>query len=238
GRVEVPGGLRGELHHQDRADAEVRGDDAADLGGGAEHLADPVEPRLVEPGGAHDGVQAVVEAPGQVVHDHAGQREVHDHVHTGLDEPVERLVVVDRRGQFQVVGIGHGLADGGAHPAPRAQHTHFDHSNAPRSNGPTAAVVIGCDRISAATARTPSMVTASLRARSSSTLVNSPYRSSSRPSQSMREPESSIAMSTPTWYIFFPRRSSASVMPSFAIRANSAMTRSRTSRAFSGPHPA
>ena len=82
-------GLRGEPHHQDGADGEVRHDQDAHvrmLGQPAAHLVQPV---LGEPRGADHHVQVLFDTPAQVVHDHAGVGEVDHHVTPG--QRVERV---------------------------------------------------------------------------------------------------------------------------------------------------
>ena len=54
--------LRGEAHHQDRADGEVGGDQHADAGRVGQPSAQLVEPAVVEAGRADDGVDAVLDA--------------------------------------------------------------------------------------------------------------------------------------------------------------------------------
>ncbi len=172
GRVEMLGGLRRELHHQHRADPEVRGDDRPDLRVRREDLAGGLQALRVETRDADHGVDTVLHAPGQVVHHGIGQREVHDHV--DAFELVEGLVAAHGRRQLHVAGGVHRLAHGLAHAAPCTEHTDLDHAKSFWSNGPTATVVIGCDRISAATARIWSAVTASMSAISRARLQCSP----------------------------------------------------------------
>ena len=72
-------GRRGEPHHQDRADREVRARSARrSPGESRQPAAQRVQPLLVEAGGADDGVDAVVDAELQVVHDDVGVGEVDD----------------------------------------------------------------------------------------------------------------------------------------------------------------
>ena len=71
-------GLGGEAHHQDGADGEVRGDQDTRLRGVGQPRAELVEAGVVEPGRAHHGMDAVVDAELEVVHHDVGVGEVHD----------------------------------------------------------------------------------------------------------------------------------------------------------------
>ena len=71
-------GCGGEAHHQHRADREVGRDQDPDPRGVGQRLAERVEPLVVEAGRADHAVQAVADAPAQVVHHHVGMGEVDD----------------------------------------------------------------------------------------------------------------------------------------------------------------
>ena len=81
-----------------------------------------VEPVVVEAGGADHGVDAVLDAELQVVHDHVGVGEVDDGLGAGGDQVVQRVVGVDPRDQL---GVGR-LVDRSAHLGPdlaqRSEH--------------------------------------------------------------------------------------------------------------------
>ena len=120
-RVEEPGRLPGELHHQHRADAEVRGDQHVP-GVSASQPRTVLEALLVEPAGAdHDG-DAVVEREPDVVQHRAGMGEVDDHLGAGVDQPRRRVALVEARDQRQVRGGLDRAAHLAAH-APRAPST-------------------------------------------------------------------------------------------------------------------
>ena len=92
-RLVERGGLGGEPHHQDRADGEVGGDQDAGARARVEPAPQPVQPLVVEAGGADDGVDAVPDAELQVVHHHVGVGEVDDDLGAGVDQ--RRRGVVD-----------------------------------------------------------------------------------------------------------------------------------------------
>ena len=125
-RLEERGGLRGEAHHQDRADGEVGGDQHADTRRVGEPGLELVEPGLVEAGRADDGVDAVLDAEAQVVHHHVGVGEVHDHLGARPGELLEVVAGVDRGHQLGVGGRLDGTADLRADLAAGAQHADPD----------------------------------------------------------------------------------------------------------------
>jgi hypothetical protein len=124
-RVEESGGLPGELHHQHRADAEVRGDEHLP-GSVVQPAAHLVEALLVEPAGAdHDG-DAVVQREPDVVQHRAGMGEVDHHLGAGLDQFGRLVALVETSDQLQVRGGLHRAAHLAAHAPPRSQHRHPD----------------------------------------------------------------------------------------------------------------
>ena len=158
-------------------------------GAAASHCATCAGPGVVEPGGADDGVQALADAPAQVVHDRARVGEVDHDVAAG-----QRVAVVAHIDARRPASC----------PAPPATAAHICVPMRPlapstptlimsamsassvassggrcqdsaaaklasSSNGPTTASALGRSRISAATRRTSSWVTASIEARISST---------------------------------------------------------------------
>src|SRR6478735_5022128 len=125
-RLEERRGLRGEAHHQDRADGEVGGDQHADTRGVGEPGLELVEPGLVEAGRADDGVDAVLDAEAQVVHHDVGVGEVHDHLGARPGELLEVVAGVHRGHQLGVGGPVDGPADLRADLAAGAQHAHPD----------------------------------------------------------------------------------------------------------------
>jgi energy-coupling factor transport system ATP-binding protein len=126
-RLVEPRGLRGEAHHQDRADREVRGDQHAGRRvAPSEPGPQDVQPALVEAGGADHGVDAVVDAELEVVHHDVGMGEVDDHLRVRGDEGVDRVVLVDGRHQLEVVGGLDRRAHLGAHLAAGTEHADPD----------------------------------------------------------------------------------------------------------------
>src|SRR6185312_3119104 len=186
--VEEARRLHGEPHHEHRADREVGHDQRPGAGRGGQPPRHLRGPGVVEAGGADDGIQALADAPAQVVHDRAGMGEVDHHVTAGQGFPV--VPHVDAGGQRHVLLPGHRRAYLGAHAPLGAQHPDLDllcHVRllgrvqrrqaqdsaaaklASSSNGPTTASALGWSMISAAARRTSSWVTASIEARISST---------------------------------------------------------------------
>ena len=83
------------------------------------------EALVAEAGRADDHVQAVRDAPAQVVHHRGDVGEVdHD---VAAEQRVEGVPLVDPRAQFRVRRAFHGLADRLAHPPPGAKHPNLDH---------------------------------------------------------------------------------------------------------------
>ena len=76
-----------------------------------------------EPGGADDGVDAVVDQELQVVHHDVGMGEVDDDLGAGVGEQAERIARVDPGGEGQVVGCLDGLDHRRADLALGAQHS-------------------------------------------------------------------------------------------------------------------
>ena len=124
-RVEEARRLRGEAHHEDGADREVRHDQRPGARRGGQPPGHLPGPGVIEAGCADDGVQALADTPAQVVHDHARMGEVDDHVAAGQRLAVvahihpggERHIFgrVDRRGYLR------------AHAPLGAQHPDLDH---------------------------------------------------------------------------------------------------------------
>ena len=123
--VEEPRGLPGELHGQHGTDAEVGGDEDVP-GGVGEPAGDGLQPRGVEPAGADDGGDPVVEREPHVVERGAGMGDVDDDLGAGGGQRREVVTPVDLRGQLEVGRGRDGPADLDAHPATGAQHADPD----------------------------------------------------------------------------------------------------------------
>src|SRR5690606_10422005 len=108
-RLEVGGRLRRKVHHEYGGDPEVGGDEHVDARLRVQHAADFGESGVVEPGGAHHGVDPVLDEPAQVVHHRIGVGEIDDHV--GAEHLAAVVPDVDSGYQFGVVGRFHGLDD-------------------------------------------------------------------------------------------------------------------------------
>ena len=90
------------------------------------------QPVVVEAGGADHGVDAVLDAEGQVGHDDVGVGEVDDRLGAGGDQVGQVVVDVDPRHQLEVVGRLDGGADLAADLALGAEHADLPHlSHAP-----------------------------------------------------------------------------------------------------------
>ena len=79
-----------------------------------------------EAAGADDHVDALVDGPVQVVHDHVGRGEVDEHLGAGVRGVEQPVALVDHRHQLQVVGGVDRLAHLEAHAAPGAEHADAD----------------------------------------------------------------------------------------------------------------
>jgi hypothetical protein len=123
---EVAGRLGRELHHQHRADAEVRGDQHADLRLVRQPAADPVKALLGEAAGAHHHADALVHRPVHVVHHHVGGGEVDEHLGARVGRVEEPVALVDHGHQFEVVGGVDCLAHLEAHAAAGAEDADAD----------------------------------------------------------------------------------------------------------------
>ena len=113
--------LLGEVHHQHRTDGEVGGDQDADCRILAQLTTDDVVLLVCEAGGSDDSVNAVLDAPGDVVHHRIGMGEVDGYV-GGLSHcPV--VAQVEGRNQLQPIRGFHRYAYLGAHPASGPEHS-------------------------------------------------------------------------------------------------------------------
>ena len=88
--------------------------------------AHPLEPLLGEAGGADHRVDALVDAPVQVVHDDVRGGEVDDHLGAGVGGVEQPVALVDHRHQVEVVGGVDRPAHLDAHPAAGTQHADPD----------------------------------------------------------------------------------------------------------------
>ena len=95
-------------------------------GESAEPAAERLEPLVVEAGGADDGVDAVVDAEAEVVHDDVGMGEVDDRLGAGLAQQPDRVVLVDAGHQLEVGGRLHRPAHLRADLALRPEDAHLD----------------------------------------------------------------------------------------------------------------
>ena len=118
-------GLRREVHHQHRADGEVGRDQHPHARMAGQQRPELVQALVGEPGGADDGVDALLDAPGQVVQHGVRVGEVDDD-RGGLGG-LSVIAQVEGGDQLQPVGGLHGSAHLGPHPAPRAEHCDLDH---------------------------------------------------------------------------------------------------------------
>ncbi len=186
-RLVVPGRLAGEPHHQHRTEREVGGDQDTDGGCCRQHLPHGVEPRVVEPGGADDGVHPAGHQGADVVEHGRRCGEVDRHLRARRHRLGRRVVHavghVAGRHQHEVRSGVHRAAHRAAHPAAGAEdgdagqpgHQATAAGNVRVcSNGPITASVGGAASNVSATSRTSSSVTASMRRRSSDTPSSSP----------------------------------------------------------------
>src|ERR1700678_3484173 len=91
----------------------------------AQPLPHLVQPVFGEPRCPDHHVQIVRYAPAQVLHDHAGMREVDDHVASG--QRVEVVALVDLGHDVQVRALPHHADHLTPHPPPRPQHPDLRH---------------------------------------------------------------------------------------------------------------
>src|SRR5215475_11003858 len=106
GRLEESRGLFGELHHQNRADREIRHNEDARPGrlpglSRAHDTTRLAEPGPVEAGGPDHHRQASLDTPGQVVEYAHRTSEVHHDV--APLEHIARVVEIDLRDQLEVI---------------------------------------------------------------------------------------------------------------------------------------
>ncbi len=120
--VEEPGRLLGEAHHQHGADREVGDHEDADAGGAVEPAAQLRQPVVVEAAGADDGVDAVLDAEPQVVHDGVRPGEVDGDLDPGVGQRRQRVGGPDAGHQLEVVGRVDRAARLRAHPPAGAEH--------------------------------------------------------------------------------------------------------------------
>ncbi len=111
-----------EMHRQHGADREVRRDEHCDVGPGGQPTADLTHPFVVEPGGADDGVDALLDEELQVVHHHVGVGEVDDDLGVAVGQQAQRIARINLGRQRQVVGILDRLDHGRADLALASQH--------------------------------------------------------------------------------------------------------------------
>ncbi len=123
--VEARGAL-GELHHEHRAEREVRGHDHPDVGLVGQPRGHPVEPGLGEPRRADDHIDSLVDTPVHVVHHHIGCGEVDNHLGAGIGDIEQPIAVVDHGDEFEVGRGVDRLGDLAAHAPASAQHTDPD----------------------------------------------------------------------------------------------------------------
>jgi hypothetical protein len=127
--LEERGRLLCEVHHQDRADAEVGRDQHVGAGLVRLPASDRLQPGGLETRGADDGVDAVGDQELEVVHDHDRVGEV-DH-HVGCGQHVHGVALIHRGDQFEICGAFDGLADLSTHAPTRAQYADLDHDHPP-----------------------------------------------------------------------------------------------------------
>ena len=104
-RLEERRGGGGEAHHQHGADREVGHDQDAGRRRVAEQRAYVVDLGVVEAGGADHDVDAVLDAPGDVVERDRRLGEVERDLGAGLGDQVERVVDVDLGHDLDALGI-------------------------------------------------------------------------------------------------------------------------------------
>ena len=89
-------------------------------------LARRAHPEDLEAARAHDRCDTVLQAEPHVAQDGARMGEVDGHLHTRVDQVLDRVAHVHLRHQFQAVGFLDRPAHLRAHPTPRTQHSHRD----------------------------------------------------------------------------------------------------------------
>ena len=99
--LEEAGSLRGEPHHQHGADREVRHDENADRGIIVQQRAHLVQSLLGESRGADHDVNAMVDAPCDVIHDDTGMGEVDRHI--AAEQGLQRVTLADLGGQLEIL---------------------------------------------------------------------------------------------------------------------------------------
>ena len=118
-------GLGGEVHHQHRADGEVGRNQHSHPRVPGQQRPELVQTLFGEPGRAHHGMDAVLDAPAEVVQHNVGMGEV-DRDRGSLGR-LTIITKIDRGHQLQAVGGLHGAAHLGPHPAPCPEHRNLDH---------------------------------------------------------------------------------------------------------------
>lgn len=130
-----------EAHEQDSAKSEVGGHDDPDTRMFGKGIAETFQSGVIEPGGAHHGMDALRDAKLQRGHHGSRCGEVDGHLDLCFHQSGQRIMHIDGSGQVQVVGLVNSLTHLGTHAASRADHTHPQH---PATLPSGAFVVRGC----------------------------------------------------------------------------------------------
>ena len=119
-----PRRLRGEPHHEDRADGEVRGDEDADLGTLRQLVPERGQALVVPAGGPDDHVHPALDAVGDVGRRGVRHRELDGDVRS--PEVAEVVAVAHAGHQLEALGRLDGAARLGAHAPGGADDCHPD----------------------------------------------------------------------------------------------------------------
>src|SRR3954454_10159508 len=122
-------GFLSEAHHQYGSDGEVGGNQHTDTVMLGEALTQLVQSLLCEPRGTDDAVNAVIDAPGDVVHHRVRMGKVDDHLRTLGCFAI--IFEVDCGDKLQVSGGLHSTAHFGAHAATGSEHSDPGHPRPP-----------------------------------------------------------------------------------------------------------
>ena len=125
-RLEKASGLASELHGQHGGNGKVRGDQHAHPRVCRTPVLHLFEALRRKTRGPHHARNTVGNAKLQVVHDHAGLREIHHHFRALVHEGLQRIVAIYLRHQLQIRRRRDPLAHRLAHAPARAEDTDLD----------------------------------------------------------------------------------------------------------------